>query len=272
MGKFLVLSYMRGRIPDMDAVMALCERLGLYLIEDSAHAYGCEWKGRKIGTFGRSSTLSTQANKIMNSGEGGFLCTDDDHIMAKAIISAGSYEELFLKHCELCPPRELMLEYRMTRVNYSIRMTNLQGALLYPQVAQIDVRREKHNAIYEKLAKLLAEHSRIVVPPQLPEVTPVFDSIQFNVSGMTPVQVRAFQKRVKELGGFKLEAFGLLENARNWRTWKFLEGIEEMSLPQTDESIECTCDTRLGFEMSDKQIEEMSSVIHRALNELGQTA
>lgn len=269
--KFLVLSYMRGRIPDMDAVMALCNRLGLYLIEDAAHAYGCEWKGRKIGTFGVSSTLSTQANKIMNSGEGGFLCTDDDHIMAKAIISAGSYEELFLKHCDLCPPKELMLQYRMTRVNYSIRMTNLQGALLYPQVAQIDIRREKHNAIYYKLAAMLSEHSRIEVPPQLEDVTPVYDSIQFVVSGMTPVQVRAFQKRVKELGGFKLEAFGLLENARNWRTWKFLEGIDEMSLPQTDENIECTCDTRLGFEMSDKQIEEMSSVIHRALNELGQT-
>jgi len=268
--KVLVLSYMRGRIPNMDDVMDLCDRLGLYLIEDAAHAYGCEWKGRKIGTFGRSSCLSTQANKIMNSGEGGFLCTNDDHIMAKSIISAGSYEELFLKHCELCPPKELMLEYRMTRVNYSIRMTNLQGAILLPQVAEIDVRREKHNSIYEKLAKKLEEHKRIVVPPQLDEVTPVYDSIQFTVVGLTPIQIRAFQKRVKDLGGFKLEAFGLLENARNWRTWKFLEDVGTVTLPQTDENIACTCDTRLGFEMSDKQIEDMANVIHRSLNELSQ--
>merc|ERR1711953_1022185 len=41
--KFLVLSYMRGRIPNMDDVMELCDRLGLYLVEDAAHAYGCEW-------------------------------------------------------------------------------------------------------------------------------------------------------------------------------------------------------------------------------------
>lgn len=268
--KVLVLSYMRGRIPNMDDVMDLCDRLGLYLIEDAAHAYGCEWKGRKIGTFGRSSCLSTQANKIMNSGEGGFLCTDDDHIMAKSIISAGSYEELFLKHCELCPPKELMLEYRMTRVNYSIRMTNLQGAILLPQVAEIDARREKHNSIYEKLAKKLEEHKRIAVPPQLDEVTPVYDSIQFTVAGLTPIQIRAFQKRVKDLGGFKLEAFGLLENARNWRTWKFLEDVDTVTLPQTDENIGCTCDTRLGFEMSDKQIDDMVNVIHRSLNELSQ--
>jgi len=264
--KYFVLSYMRGRIPDMDKIMALCDELGLYLIEDSAHAYGCEWRGRKIGTFGRSSTISTQANKIMNSGEGGFLCTDDDDIMAKAIISAGSYEELFLKHCDLCPPRELMIKYRMERVNYSIRMTNLQGALLFPQVAQIDVRRDKHNAIYEKLVQRLEEHSRITVPPQLPEVTPVYDSIQFVVSDMQPAQVSAFQKRLKENTKMKFEAFGVIENARNWRTWKFIDDLHVMSLPKTDAAIQCTFDTRLHFEMSESKIEDMVSAIHRSLD------
>jgi len=266
--KYFVLSYMRGRIPNMDKIMAMCDSLGLYLIEDSAHAYGCEWKGRKIGTFGHSSTISTQANKVMNSGEGGFLCTDDDDIMAKAIISAGSYEELFLKHCDLSPPRELMIKYRMTRVNYSIRMTNLQGALLFPQVAQIDIRRDKHNAIYEELVRRLEEHTRITVPPQLPEVTPVYDSIQFNVSNMQPAQVSEFQKRLKEIGGKKFEAFGLMENARNWHTWKFIDGLDDMSLPKTDAAIQYTFDTRLHFEMSQNKIEEMVRVIHSSLDSL----
>merc|ERR1719428_2826895 len=169
--------------------MALCERHGLYLIEDAAHAYGCEWKGKKIGTFGRSSTMSTQANKVMNSGEGGFLCTDDDHIMAKAIIHAGSYEELYAKHCEMSPPAEVMKQYRMTRINYSLRMTNLQGAILFPQVAQIDIRREKHNAIYAKLTKLLAEHPRIKIPEQPPQVTPVYDSLQFSIADVSEQQI-----------------------------------------------------------------------------------
>jgi len=266
--KYFVLSYMRGRIPDMDKIMAMCEKLGLYLIEDSAHAYGCEWKGRKIGTFGRSSTISTQSNKIMNSGEGGFICTNDDDIMAKAIISAGSYEELFLKHCDLCPPKELMIKYRMTRVNYSIRMTNLQGALLLPQVAEINTRRDKHNAIYETLVRRLEEHPRITVPTQLPEVTPVYDSIQFVVSGMQPADAPAFQKNVKALGKMKLEAFGLVENARNWHTWKFIDDLGALSLPKTDAAIQYTFDTRLHFEMSDSQVENMVSVIHRSLDSI----
>lgn len=225
-------------------------------------------EAKKIGTFGNSSTLSTQANKIMNSGEGGFLCTNDDDTMAKAIISAGSYEELFLKHCELCPPRELLIKYRTTRVNYSIRMTNLQGALLLPQVSEIDVRREKHNAIYAILSKRLEENPRITVPSQLPEVTPVYDSIQFTVVGLQSDQIRVFQRRIKELGGFKLEAFGLLENARNWHTWRFLEDISSVKLPQTDEHIACTCDTRLHHDMSLEEIEKLASTIHCALDDV----
>lgn len=266
--KVLVLSYMRGRIPNMDKVMALCDKLGLYLVEDSAHAYGCEWKGRKIGTFGKSSCISTQANKIMNSGEGGFILTDDDHIMAKAIIHAGSYEELFMKHCDLMPPKELMIQYRMSRVNYSIRMTNLQGALLFPQVGQIDVRREKHNAIYDVLTKRLQEHPLIEVPPQLPEVTPVYDSIQFNLLDVGPEQLKAFQKRIKDIAGLKMEVFSFVENARNWRTWTFIDGLEDMMLPQTDKAIQHTCDTRLGFEMTADQIEKLAANIHKALNDV----
>ena len=47
--KCFILSYMRGRVPDVDAVVKLCQEHGVYLIEDAAHAYGCEWKGKKIG-------------------------------------------------------------------------------------------------------------------------------------------------------------------------------------------------------------------------------
>jgi dTDP-4-amino-4,6-dideoxygalactose transaminase len=264
--KYFVLSYMRGRVPDMDKIMEICERMGLYLIEDSAHAYGCEWKGRKIGTFGHSSTISTQANKVMNSGEGGFICTDDDDIMAKAIISSGCYEELFAKHCDMMPPRELMLKYRMTRVNYSIRMTNLQGAILYPQVAEIDARRDTCNATYEKLSRKLCEHPLITVPPQLSDVTPVYDSIQFTVKDRTEEQVRKMTSDVKKNGGFKLEVFGVLENARNWKSWQFIDDLSEMAFPKTNEVIAFTCDMRVDLDVSDSQIDHMVSVIHTALN------
>lgn len=300
--KHLVLSYMRGRIPDMDKVMNIVSELQLYLIEDAAHAYGCMWGEYKIGSFGESSTMSTQANKVMNSGEGGFLCTQSDKVMAKAIISAGSYEQLFEKHCEMSPPEELMRKYRKTMVNCSLRMTNLQGAILYPQVAKIDKRRETHNKIYAELTKALGQHTRIYLPEQPQQVTPVYDSLQFEVdlwstekeleektreeireqskvctkedkeerlkriSAMTALTKEYTKEGTKE--GVKLELFGGSTNARNWRTWEFLGGLEKLELPETERIIGCTLDTRLSLEMTSKEIESLVYGVHKAIDEV----
>jgi dTDP-4-amino-4,6-dideoxygalactose transaminase len=253
--KVLVLSYMRGRIPDIDAVLQIVEKYGLYLIEDAAHAYGCEWKGRRIGSFGESACVSTQANKLMNSGEGGFLLTNNDDVMARAIISAGCYEEYFLKHKDLSPPRDLMMKYRTECVNYSMRMTNLQGAILLPQISVLNERRGILNRNYYKLVAMLSTHPKIHVPPQLEDVTPVYDSLQFMVKGLSEEKLREMTAHVKKLG-CKLGVFGFMENARNYRTWGFIDDVANgaMSLPDTDEIIACSLDTRLDLGMTDERM------------------
>ena len=265
--KCLVLSYMRGRVPDVPAIVAMCKEHGVYLVEDAAHAYGCEYNGRKIGTFGKAACLSTQANKLMNAGEGGVLLTSDDEIMGKAICSAGCYEDYMLKHKEQCPPMKLMNVYRMSEINYSMRMTNLQGAILLPQVALLDERRTRLNANYEVISSLIAEHPRIVVPTQFAEVTPVYDSIQWTVKGLSEKQLRAYVSRVPEMGGpKKVGVFGFMENARNYQTWKFLKNLDEHQLPETDQFIRSACDCRLKLEASEGRLREMAGAIKCALD------
>jgi dTDP-4-amino-4,6-dideoxygalactose transaminase len=61
--RLLLLSHMRGHIGDMEAVLEVCERRGLTLIEDCAHTMGATWKGRKSGTFGTAACFSTQTYK-----------------------------------------------------------------------------------------------------------------------------------------------------------------------------------------------------------------
>ncbi len=67
--KFFVLSYMRGHIPDLDAVKNICDRAGIYLIEDCAHSLGAEWDGNLVGHHGEIACFSTQSYKLLNSGE-----------------------------------------------------------------------------------------------------------------------------------------------------------------------------------------------------------
>ena len=89
--RYLLLSHMRGHIADMDRLADICERHDICLIEDCAHTMGASWRGIKSGNFGKAAAFSTQTYKHMNSGEGGFLTTNDPHAAARAVVSSGSY-------------------------------------------------------------------------------------------------------------------------------------------------------------------------------------
>lgn len=95
--KVLLLSHMRGHICDMDALVSLCDRLGVRVIEDCAHTMGAKWKGVPSGRHGAVGCYSTQTYKHMNSGEGGFLVTDDAELAARAVLLSGSYM-LYARH------------------------------------------------------------------------------------------------------------------------------------------------------------------------------
>ena len=96
--KVLLLSHMRGKVCDMDRVVEICEKNGITLVEDCAHSCGVTWRGKQLGYHARVTAYSTQSDKVINSGEGGFVTTDDDAIAAKIIYLSGCYERRYGKH------------------------------------------------------------------------------------------------------------------------------------------------------------------------------
>ncbi|MEY4697943.1 MAG: hypothetical protein RIT14_2371, partial [Pseudomonadota bacterium] len=95
--RLLLLSHMRGHVCDMEALMALCSRLGVQVIEDCAHTMGATWKGVPSGRHGVIGCYSMQTYKHINAGEGGFLVSDDATAMARAVLLSGSYM-LYARH------------------------------------------------------------------------------------------------------------------------------------------------------------------------------
>jgi L-glutamine:scyllo-inosose aminotransferase len=63
---------------DLDRLRELCDRRGLLLVEDCAHAHGARWRGRGAGSVGEYGTFSMQSTKLLTAGEGGAITTDDD--------------------------------------------------------------------------------------------------------------------------------------------------------------------------------------------------
>ena len=149
--RVLLLSHMRGHVCDMDALMALCDRLGLRVIEDCAHTMGAKWKGVPSGRHGAIGCYSTQTYKHMNSGEGGFLVTDDAELAARAVLLSGSYM-LYARH-RAAPPPEVFETFRLEVPNVSSRMDNLRAAILRPQVGLLDDRRARWRALYQGMER-----------------------------------------------------------------------------------------------------------------------
>ena len=80
-----------GGACDPLALEALARKHNVQLYFDSAHAFGCEVQGRKIGNFGQAEVFSFHATKVLSAGEGGCICTSDDQLAARLRNIRSSY-------------------------------------------------------------------------------------------------------------------------------------------------------------------------------------
>ncbi len=81
----VILVHIGGIItPEIEKIREWCDQKGVWLFEDAAHAHGSEWKGKRAGLFGKAAAYSFFATKVMTSGEGGMIVTNDDDLANKA--------------------------------------------------------------------------------------------------------------------------------------------------------------------------------------------
>ena len=85
--KLVIPIHMAGCPCDMDAIMAITKKHGIFVLEDCAQCNGGSYKGQKLGTIGDMGIFSLQLNKNMTSGEGGLIITDDEKLYFKAFSS-----------------------------------------------------------------------------------------------------------------------------------------------------------------------------------------
>ena len=252
--RFLLLSHMRGHIADMDAIVALCEQHGVTLIEDCAHTMGAAWRGRRSGNFGKIACFSTQTYKHMNSGEGGLLTTDDDDIIARAIVYSGSYM-LYDRHGTL-PDPSAFEAVRLDTPNYSGRMDNLRAAILRAQLPGLEANCRRWNDRYDALAERLRHNPDIRLPQRPAAETMVGSSLQFRVPALGSDAIEAFIAACAARG-VELKWFGGVDPhgfTSRYDSWRYLDN--DQHLPQTLDILSTTFDLRipLTFEIEDMQL------------------
>jgi len=249
--RYFLMSHMRGHIADMDRTVEICRCFGIALIEDCAHTMGAKWSGRYSGTFGRIGCFSTQTYKHINSGEGGLLVTDDAAIAAKAILYSGSY--MFYDRHISRPDGSIFETYKYEIPNLSLRMSNLQAALIRPQLKLLSERVRQWNERYRVLAEGLKRITHIRVPARDSQEDFVGSSIQFSLDGLSPSEAEAFVSECNRCG-VAVMWFGRREPqgyTSSYHTWRYVERLP--NLRQTDGVLDFMCDMRipLTFTMED---------------------
>lgn len=241
--RFLLLSNMRGHLPDMEAVSAICHRYGLTLIEDCAHTMGATWNGRPSGTFGLAGCFSTQTYKHLNSGEGGLLTSADAGFMARATILSGSYM-LFPRH-GAGPDTEHFADARFEMPNCSARMDNLRAAVLLDQIAALPGRIARWNVLYRSIEGDLSGLPGLSLPQRPAEEGFVGSSLQFLVPDDWDAARCERFAAAAAARGVELKWFGAAEPrafTSRYDSWKYAASGR---LPRTDRVLARLFDLRL---------------------------
>jgi perosamine synthetase len=184
--KAIIPVHLYGNPASMKEIMDIAKRHNLFVIEDCAEALGAEYQGKKVGTFGRISCFSFFGNKIITSGEGGMCITNDDNLAERMRI---------LRDHGMNRSKKYMYD----NLGYNYRMTNLQAALGFAQMEQVEKLISFRDEIYRDYHQVLSPHPGIRMQ-ELNSQRNVNWEFTIRMTGMSFDQRDAMMESLKILG------------------------------------------------------------------------
>lgn len=133
-----------GHPCDLDGLSEICERYNIALVEDAAESIGSFYKGKHTGLFGKLAALSFNGNKVITTGGGGMILTQDEKLAKLA------------KHITTTAKVPHRWEYNHDYTAYNYRLTNLAAALGLGQIEQCDFFIEQKRKLTDKYKAFFA--------------------------------------------------------------------------------------------------------------------
>ena len=158
--KAIIPVHLYGHPADMEPIMQVAQKHNLTVIEDCAESHGATYRGKMTGTFGHMGCFSFYANKIITTGEGGMILTDDPVLVEKLRL---------LRNLAFTKPR-----FRHEVAGYNFRMTGYQAAMGLAQLQKIDSIINKKRWVAHTYNALLADVSGLQLPYEAPDVKNVY--------------------------------------------------------------------------------------------------
>lgn len=162
--KAVIIVGLAGNLPDMDAIQAIADRHGISIVEDAAESIGAEYKGKRAGTFGRIGAFSFNGTKLLVTGEGGMLVTNEKvlHERFRRYQNHGIDKQREGKY------------YWSYDLGYKYKMSNIQAALGLAQLSRIDELLTMRRRLFAWYAKRLRGVEGLQLNQEAPDVRSTF--------------------------------------------------------------------------------------------------
>jgi perosamine synthetase len=157
----IVPVHLGGSVADLDTILPIGAAKGIPVVEDACQSHLAEWKGRKVGTYGRAGCFSFQASKNLNSGEGGALLTDDGELV----------ETCYAFHNNSRGRRTTGADFSYQASGLNLRLTEFQASLLLAQMTRLETQSKQRDANGAHLTQQLGEIPGITPAKMYPGCT-----------------------------------------------------------------------------------------------------
>ncbi|HJQ01581.1 MAG TPA: aminotransferase class I/II-fold pyridoxal phosphate-dependent enzyme [Jatrophihabitans sp.] len=261
--KAIMVVHMRGFASDLPALADFAAEMGVPLFEDAVPALGAELNGRKLGTYGLAGGFSTQSDKSLNSGEGGFLLTDDSDLYARAVVLAGAYEGRCDRHFDGEPaPIDTDLNLPL----FSLRMDEIRAALLRSELERLPARLAAFHRNYEYVRSRLADLAGIELRQPVAPGAYLGEALIFRV----PDADAQWFADALCAEGIDARNLGSARdtNVRAFWNWRFLFGSASVSeiqaqLPVTTGYLRQTVDVALSSTLCTEDCDQLVTAVRR---------
>jgi len=185
--KGIIVVHLYGHPVDMDPVLRLARRHNLFVVEDAAEAHGAEYKGQRVGSLGDVATFSFYGNKIITTGEGGMVTTNDDELACKVrqLRDQG---------------KDSRRRYWFPIIGYNYRMTNIQAAIGLAQLERADWHIQRRREVASWYYKRLNGVQGVILPVEMKWAKNVYWMFSVVLDDSIPLGRDEVMKALQERG------------------------------------------------------------------------
>jgi perosamine synthetase len=153
--KAILPVHILGHPVDLDPILAVAKKFSLPVIEDATEGLGATYRGKSLGSFGQTGCFSYNGNKIITTGGGGMLVTNDEKLAARARYLTTQ-------------AKDDPIEYVHNEIGYNYRLTNVLAAMGCAQMEQLDAFIDAKRSIAERYRQAFSDLPGISVPEEAP--------------------------------------------------------------------------------------------------------